>query len=322
MSVTGRERDIIRPRQSILVVMVVAYYALIALVVVGALRARQPVAAWVGVAFGVLFLPAIDLYRTALVLGAEALTQRSFTSTRRIAWADVIGYGEWKAWTYRSGVWHWVGILGRDGTRIDVPITISRRADIDYLLAELQRRAPQAPRIVPEPVRSGVRVYLTLALGLVIIAASLILLGAAFEHTLDAEGLFDISAAAGIVVGLVLGVAFGQRALPRSPATFATMSALVMLVVSPLVATYWNAFHPSAWHTAHVTVLERQTRIDRKGRESRIVALDIDGVRKDLSPSRALFDRLGTGTTYSGCIATGGLGYPVIADYTRPCRDR
>ena len=312
--------DIIRPRQSILIVMLVAYYALIALVVVGALRAQQPIAAWVGIALGVMFLPVIEIYRTALLIGDDALTLRSFLSTRRIAYADIAGYGDWKVWTYRSGMWHWIGIMAQDGRRIDAPISIWHRDDVEHLLGVLRRRAPQAIQISPDPVRSGIGVYAALIIGTLIILATLLLLGPAFERTLHAETLFDLSATAGIALGLGLGIAFGQHALRRSPATFATMSALVMMVLVPVVTMYGNALYPIAWHTARVDVLKHETRTGHGGAVLYLVDLDIGGVRKQLSPSAALWERLGAAPGYSACVAEGALGFQVVADYTQPCR--
>jgi hypothetical protein len=313
--------DVIRPRQFVLWLLMAACLTLAAAVVVQALRTQQPLVAWLGAALLILMLPVIDRYRETLEIDKDGLAFRAFGVATRIAFADITGYGIWKARLSRSGTWRWLAIIGRDGSRIDVSVTLCPRQDTLHLLDVLRQRAPNAAQIVPDPRRGGgVRMALLVLLGAVLMAISALVLAVLLDQTLDAERLFSETAAMGIIGGLTLGAGAGRSILPKSPVAFLTGASLVLLLAVPAGALMFNLVavrpHP---HTERMTVLSRRSSVDRHGVTSYEVDVDIDGVHKRLSPSRKRWDYLQKQDSFEICVGDGALGFPVILSFRKAC---
>ncbi|HEX6792522.1 MAG TPA: hypothetical protein VF304_01615 [Casimicrobiaceae bacterium] len=142
--------EVMRPRQAILVIMLLAYGAVVALVVAGALRSGEVLVAWVGVAFAVVFLPVVEFYRRAIAIDPGGLVSLSFRSARRIAFDDVVAYGIRRGYVYKSGTWSWLCVFGRDGTRIDVALPTTSGAS-----SNRERRSTYACAAACSAIRSS-----------------------------------------------------------------------------------------------------------------------------------------------------------------------
>jgi hypothetical protein len=313
------EAHTVRPRQTILAALLLAYGSLLALIVVGALRTGEDEIAWLGVALALLFLPVIDFYRQCVTIERDGLTRRSLLSMRRIAYADVFGYGVRRTWAYQSGEWRWLTILARDRSRIDVPVSVAARGDVDHLLEVLRWRAPQARQIVPPPLRLPRKALVVPLFGIASISVALMMLGVALPRTLGGQRLFHEAAALGVVAGLALGTLAARSILREAPVIVIVTTSLAMMVVVPAAALFANMVIRAPLRTAGMTVIKRVTSSNRSGGLLYRADLVIDGVRARIQPSRELWNRLGEGRTFAACVRDGVLGYTVVASYDEAC---
>jgi hypothetical protein len=312
-------RELIRPRQSVLALLLLAYGGLVALVVVGASRSDQPLVAWVGVAFAVVFLPVVAFYRRGVAIEGDALVAVAFRDVRRIAFADIAGYGIRRGYVYKSGVWSWLVVVARDGTRIDIALDVLARRDVARILDALRERAPRARTIEAARPRMCARFYAVVIAGALLIALALVAVGVVLPRTLGGSTLFSQAAACGLVAGLVFGAAAARSLVPETPIVVVVMGALAAMVVVPAVALFANMALPAPLRTTRLTVLDRHAYADREGRIAYRTELELDGVHRRLSPPRDVARLLEKGRSFDACVRDGALGYVVILGFTRAC---
>ena len=312
--------EIMRPRQAILVVMLLAYGAVVALVVAGALRSGEVLVAWLGVAFAVVFLPVVEFYRRAVAIESGALVSLAFRSVRRIAFDDVVAWGIRRGYVYKSGTWSWLCIFGRDGTRIDIATDVYARQDVTRLVEILRERAPRAGQIDPPRERIGVRLYVVLGVGIALVALGLAVLGITLPRTLEGPRLFSEAAALGLIAAAVLGGATAPLIVPRAPIAVVVVAMIVAMVLVPAGALVANMALRAPLRTTGLTVVERKAYADDRGRVVYRVDVDIDRVRHRLSPAENVGRRLEQGKTFDICVRDGVLGYTVILSYAKACR--
>lgn len=312
---------VMRPRQAILIMMLLAYGAVVALVVVGALRSGEVLVAWLGVAFAVVFLPVVEFYRRAIAIEPGGLVSLSFGSVRRIAFDDVVAWGIRRGYVYKSGTWSWLCVFGRDGTRIDIAIDVFARADVTRIVEVLRERAPRAGQIDPARDRVGARLYIVLGSGVVLIALGLAVLGITLPRTLEGPRLFSEAAALGLIAGLVLGTVTAPLIAPKAPIAVVVVAMLAAMVLVPAAALFANMAMRAPLRTTGLTVLERKAYADDHGRVAYRVDVDIDRMRHRLSPTENVGRRLEQGKTFDICVRDGVLGHTVILSYTNACGD-
>jgi hypothetical protein len=310
----------VRPRASILMAILLGCAGLLGLVVVGAWRAQEPIAAWIGIGLALLLLPVVDFYRRTVWIEPDGLVATRFGVRTRIAYQDVEAFGYRTSWAARSGQWSWLTVLGLGGERIDVSVTTCGAEDVDRLVEVLELRAPRARRVRPAgPGRTPGLALVTTAAGL-LVALSLLVLGIALSRTLGGERLFGDAALVGTLLGLGLGALLGRRVVPTLPVAAVTAAALALMTAVPAGALLLNARTGALPpHDVPVEVLVRRSSRDKAGTVARDVDLDVGGTRERLRPDSALFDSLSTADRFSACVRPGGLGFPVLASLTRPC---
>jgi len=313
--------EIIRPRQAVLVVILLAYGSVVGLVIVGALRSGEVLVAWVGVAFAVVFLPVVEFYRRGIAIEPGALVSLSFRNVRRIAFDDVVAYGIRRGYVYKSGTWSWLCVFGRDGARIDIALDVLARQDVARIIEVLRQRAPRAGQIDPPRDRLGARLYVVLGAGIVLIALGLVVLGIVLPPTLEGQRLFSEAAALGLIAGAVVGTAAAPPIVPRAPIAVVVIAILSAMVLVPAGALAANMAMRAPLRTTGLTVLERKVYADDHGRAAYRVDVDIDRVQHRLSPGGDVGRRLEQGRTFDICVRDGVLGYTVVLSYTNACGD-
>jgi hypothetical protein len=308
----------LRPRQSILAALLLAYSGLVALVVVGALRSDEPLVAWVGVAFAIVFLPVMDFYRRAIVIEPDALVAFAFRDVRRIRFPDIAAYGVRRGYVYKSGTWTWLVVVGRDGTRIDIALDVYARRDVARMFDVLRERAPLARSIEPERARIGVRLYAVVLAGTLLIALGLVVAGVVLPRTLEGESLFSRAATLGLVAGMTFGALAARPLLPKLPIVVVVTSTIAAMVVVPAAALFANMTMRAPVRTTRLTVVDHHT-YSENGRISYAVDLDVDGVRHRISPPRAIGSVLEPTRSFDACVRDGKLGYSAILSFTTGC---
>ena len=310
---------VIRPRQGVLAALLRAYGALVVLIVVGALRTGQGEYAWLGAAFALLFLPVVDFYRQRVTLGSDAVAWRSLFTTRQIRYADIAAWGMRQGWVYQSGMWRWLSIIGRDGTRIDVPTSVTPPDQVASLVETLRTRASHARETVPSPPHTRWSVGVAVSVGIAVIALAMLLSASALPATLDGRRLFHEAAAIGIVAGLALGIALARSLLDAMPVVAVVTVALAVMALAPAAALLGNTMARGPVRTTRMTVLDRQSFSDRDGKAFYRADVEIDGVRKRLWLSAQQWTRLGERTDFPACVSDGALGFVVVRSYTAEC---
>jgi hypothetical protein len=309
---------VIRPARLLTTLLLMLIAGMALLIVAGAFRTGQPLVAWFGVAMLIGAVPLGDWYFRSIAISALDIAVVQALRTTAIRFDAIQSYGLRGSWSYRSGQWTYLTILGPHRRRIDLPISLFVRADVSRLLSILEERAgPPAPRMPRPPIDwlAGAAIFGALAtVGMSMLVTSILL-----PPTVSGERLFSEGAAAGAVIGFLLGAALG-RAIRRVPLAVAALASVMLLAAFGSGALAVNATAaPAPGRTVPVTVNSRHSFVDR-GRTVYVVDLDVAGARKRLQPNEAGWQRLNEARSFDGCVRDGRLGFPIIVQLTHACR--
>lgn len=306
-----------RPIQWVFVALVAMLAVFLLLIAAAAWRNGQASIFWLGAGLAILSLSVCDFYRCRWTITTDAIEERRFQLVKRLPFREIKGYGIRKA-VGTNGTTNWLCIEGQNGMRIDVPFTFVATTHLRYLQAALRQRAPQAVALQPKPPRTpGLLLLGTLTI--VVLLFSSMLLYAFSEKILNDGLLLNLTAAIGVLAGVLSGVGLGRRLLPQTPAaalTALTLVGMTLLPAAAFFADYVLAVRPG--QTMRARVVSR-TSYMQHNKTHYLVTLQLAESRKELSLRRETWEHLHQGEELPVCVNDGGLGFRVVTRYGRPC---
>ena len=286
------------------------------LVVTGAFRTGQPLAAWFGVVMLILSVPAADWMLRSVRIASDSIAIQQWLRTTEMPFAAIRVYGIRRAWVYRSGQWTFLTLLAGD-QRVDLALDYFRPGDVDRVMSVLADRVGPPASQIARPHTDWVAVLGVLG-ALLTVGIALVFTSIVLPSTLFAERLFSEGAALGVVTGFAIGIVIGRLIHP-APVAVGAVAAVTLLTACGSAALVVNvASRTEATRTVSVSVASKRWYLDH-GRKMYVVDLVVDGAPKRLFPNEAGWARMNASQTFSGCVREGRLGFPVILQVTHSC---